>query len=201
MSGGVPISNGAAPTPELSSWVGWLGSVAVVLGIVLAATDGTELMKQAVSVEPAIPAEQVSAADCRADELKEEGFAFAECKQMVANIQSLTVSRPGWFRRLQIGLAGLGTILALGSILVGVALVDNRSWAPAGAILAFAALTGLDGVGFIAAVNGGPIIRQLYLGDILLWFLLHLMMTVAAVAGYVGDRAAAVRAVRSRGYS
>ena len=155
----------------------------MVLGTFLAATQGNELMKQAVSVAPAIPADGVSAADCRPDELEEEGLSFAECKQMVANVQSLTVSGPAWFREVQIGLAGVGTIMALGSILVGVALVDDRSWAPTGAILSFAALTGIDVLGFIAAVNAGPIIRQLYLSNLLLWLLLHLMMTVAAVAG------------------
>lgn len=177
-------------TLQGSTWASWLGSVAVVLGIVLAATHGTEVMKQAVSGEPAIHADQVSAADCREDELEEEGLSFAECRQMVANVESLKVSRPAWFRGVQIGLAGVGTVIALGSIIVGVALVDNRSWAPNGAILTFAALAGVDVLAFVAAVNAGPIIRQLYLWDILLWFLLHLMMTVGAVAGRDSETAA-----------
>jgi hypothetical protein len=147
-------------------------------------------MKQAVSGAPAIPAEQVSAADCREDELEEEGLSFAECRQMVANVENLTVSGPAWFRGVQIGLAGVGTIIALGSIVVGVALVDDRAWAPNCAVLTFAALAGLDVLGFTAAVNAGPVIRQLYLGDILLWFLLHLMMTVGVVAGRDSDTAA-----------
>lgn len=172
------------------AWASWLGSVAVVLGIALSASHGTELMKQAVSGEPAIPADQVSAADCRKDELEEEGLSFAECKQMVANVQSLTVSRPPWFRGVQIGLAGAGAVIALGSIIVGVALVDNRPWARIGAILTFAALAAVDVLGFIAAVKAGPIIRQLYLGNILLWFLIHLMMAVAAVAGRDSETAA-----------
>jgi hypothetical protein len=179
----------ASPPPGFA-WASWLGAVAVVLGIALAATQGTELMKQAVSGAPAIPADQVSAADCREDELEEEGLSFAECRQMVANVENLTVSGPAWFREVQIGLAGVGTIIALGSIVVGVALVDDRTWAPTWAVLTFAALAGLDVLGFIAAVNAGPIIRQLYLWDILLWFLLHLMMAVGAIAGRDSDTAA-----------
>ena len=179
----------SSPSPGFA-WASWLGAVAVVLGIALAATHGTELMKQAVSGAPAIPADKVSAADCREDELEEEGLSFAECRQMVANVENLTVSRSAWFRGVQVGLAGVGTIIALGSIAVGVALVDDRAWAPAWGILTFAALAGVDVLGFVAAVNAGPIIRQLYLGYILLWFLLHLMMTVGAVAGRNGDTAA-----------
>jgi hypothetical protein len=37
-------------------------------------------------------------------------------------------------------------------------------------------------IGFIGAVNTGPILRSLYLWDILVWFFIHLMMTVGIVA-------------------
>jgi hypothetical protein len=50
----------------------------------------------------------------------------------------------------------------------------------------FGALAALDVIGFVAVVNAGPLLRDFYLWQLLLWFLIHLMMTVAAVVGRQG---------------
>jgi hypothetical protein len=84
-------------------------------------------------------------------------------------------------------LSGIGTVIAFLSIIVGAALVNYQGWAPTVAILTFAVLIAIDVIGFMAAVDAGPILRQIYLGDILLWFFIHLIMIVAAVAGRHGE--------------
>ncbi|MBA3564279.1 MAG: hypothetical protein H0W33_09785 [Gammaproteobacteria bacterium] len=174
-----PATNSPSRGP---AWASCLGVVAIVFGIFLTATHGNEWMKQAVIAQPA-SSEQVAEADCPEDELEEEGISLAECEQLVANIETMTVSRPDWFRGFQMGLAALGTVVAFGSVIIGAALTHYRHWAPAAAILTFGALAAIDIVGFIAVVNAGPLLRALYLWNILLWFLIHMIMTVGAVAG------------------
>jgi len=165
------------------AWQSWLGIVAVVLGVLLSAGHGTEWMKQRVILN-ATPADgRFPAAECPEDELIEEGLSVAECEQLVSNVRSFVVSAPAWFPGLQSLLAAVGTVLALVSVGVGAALVDRRRWAPAAAIAVFAALTLIDAAGFVAAVNAGPILRDVYLWNVLLWFFVHLMMTLGAAAG------------------
>jgi len=173
-----------------AAWESWLGIVAIVLGVLLAAAHGTEWMKQHV-IAMATPADgQLPAAECPEDELIEEGLSVAECEQLVSNVRSYIVSAPPWFPRVQSFLAGIGVVLALVSIGVGAALIDRQSWAPAAAIAVFGALTLVDAVGFVAAVNTGPILRDVYLWNVLLWFFVHLMMTLGAVAGRASTVAA-----------
>lgn len=117
------------------------------------------------------------AADCPPEELEEKGLSLAECEHMVANVKGIALSAPDWFPGFQIVLSGIGTVIAFLSIIVGAALVNYRGWAPTVAILTFAALIAIDVIGFMAAVNAGPILRQIYLGDILL--------LLAVVAVYV----------------
>lgn len=168
--------------PESPAWASWLGVVAIVLGIFLAAVHGTELTKQIV-IAPETAAVQGKPLKCHEDELVEEGISLAECELMATNIKSMIVSRPDWFRDFQITLSSVGIIVALVSIFVGIALVDYRRWAPFAAVLTFGALLVIDLIGFLAVVNTGPLLRAFYLWQILLWFIIHLMMTVGAVAG------------------
>lgn len=172
-----------------SPWQSWLGIVAVVLGVLAAAAHGTEWMKQRVIVNAAPADGLFPAAECPEDELIEEGLSVAECEQLVSNVRSFVVSAPAWFPRLQSWLAAAGTLLALLSVGVGAALVDRRGWAPAAAVVVFGALTLVDGAGFVAAVNTGPILREVYLWNVLLWFFVHLMMTLGAAAGIAAERA------------
>jgi len=166
-----------------SAYPGSLGIVVVVLGVFSTAMHGNELMKQAVITQPAAGGEAIAPADCPADELEEEGLSLAECEQLVAHVRTITVSRPDWFRGFQMGLAALGALVAFTSILVGAALLNDRRWAATAAVLNFGALAAIDVTGFVAVVNAGPLLRDLYLPQLLLWSLIHLMMTVAAVAG------------------
>ncbi len=174
---GTPAQSGPA-------WASWLGITAVVLGLLLAAAQATELVKQAVMVHaaPAAPAAAGAAAACPADELAEEGLSMGECLQLVSNVQNFTVSAPEWFPSWQMALSAAGTMLALLSVIAGVALLDFRAWGPRAAAASFAALTALDAGGFVAVLNTGPILRDLYLWPLLSWFVIHLMMTAAAVA-------------------
>ncbi|MGH8478721.1 MAG: hypothetical protein ACREXK_03855 [Gammaproteobacteria bacterium] len=178
ISNNVTSSRSAGP-----AWASWLGIIAVVLGIFLTAAHGNELMKQAVITQSTPAGDQFPAADCPEDELEEERLSLAECEHMVAKIQGVILSTPEWFPGFQMALASAGITMACLSIVVGAALVDYRSWAPVAAVLMFSALTAIDVIGFMAVVNTGPLLREMYLWNILLWFFIHLMMTVGAAAG------------------
>ncbi len=175
-------SNADNASPRGPEWASWLGVVAIVLGILLTATHGNEWMKQVVVMQSTPTRDQVPAADCPRDELVEEDLSVAECKQMVSNVRNLVVSSPSWFPAFQATLAAVGTVIAFLSVVVGAALVNFRGWAPAAAMLTFGALAAIDLIGFIGAVNTGPILRSLYLWDILVWFFIHLMMMAGIVA-------------------
>jgi len=162
-----------------------------VLGVLLAASHATEWTKQVV-IASATPADgQLPAAECPEDELIEEGLSPAECEQLVSEVRSFIVSAPEWFPGYQTVLAAIGTLLAIGSIVVGAALIDHRAWAAAAAIPVFGALALVDGAAFIGAANAGPILRGLYMWNFLLWFAIHLMMTAGAAAGRASSPRAA----------
>lgn len=165
------------------AWASWVGIVAIVLGVLQTAEHGNEWMKQIVITQSTPAGGQVPPAECPKDELIEEGLSLAECRQMVANVRNFVLSAPLWFATFQATLAAVGTIVAFISIIIGAALVNYRSWAPAAAILTFAALTAIDLTGFIGALNTGPTLRDIYLWDLLLWLSIHLMMTVGVIAG------------------
>jgi len=176
--------NGTSLTrhPTNLAWTTGLGIIAVLFGTLFAATQGNELLAQAV-IAPGTAASRNVPVECREDEAQEEGVSVAECELMVANVRIMMASRPAWFRRAQMGLSFAGALVAFGSILVGVALVDARRWASAAAVAAFAALVALDAAGFAAALYTGPLLRAVYLWNILLWFSIHLCLTAGAVAG------------------
>jgi len=171
------------------AWESWLGIVAIVLGVLLTAAHGTEWMKQVVIAAATPDDGRLSAAECPEDELIEEGLSAEECAQLVSNVRNLVVSAPRWFPAFQTALAAVGTVIAFASIIVGAALLNNRPWAPAAAVVMFSALAAVDAVGFVGAVNAGPILRDVYLWSFLLWFLIHLMMTMGAAAGHASESA------------
>lgn len=157
----------------------WLGIAAVLLGVLFTAYEANEWMRQVV-IERAMPADLVlPQADCPADELEEEGLSVAECEQLVEDVRSYVVSRPDWFAGIQAWFAGLGTLLAIASVICGAALANYRpAGARAGAIV-FGALTAI-GVGhFIAAQLAGPILRAIHLPPTLLWISVHLALAIA----------------------
>jgi hypothetical protein len=170
------------------AWASSLGVVAIVLGILLTAAQGNEWMKQLVIVNSTPASGEVPSAECPPDELIEEGLSLAECEQMVANVRNLALSAPDWFSSFQATLAAVGTIVAFVSIIVGAALVNYRSWAPTAALVVFGALAAIDVIGFVGVLNTGPILRETYLWDYLLWFALHLMMMVGVIAARDSQR-------------
>ena len=168
---------------DVPVWASWLGIITIVLGVYLTAAHGNELMKHWVLDGPAaitIPGHEPK---CPEDELEEEGITLDMCLQATASNDTLLLTRPDWFRGFQIGLMSVGTIAAFISIFVGVALIEFRPWAPLAALATFATLAAVDALGFIAVINTGPLIRQMYLWNILLWFFIHAIMFVAAIAG------------------
>jgi len=104
-------------------------------------------------------------------------------------VKIMLASRPSWFRGVQMGLTALGTLVAFVSILMGVALVDYRRWAPGAAAMTFAMLLALDVAAFSTALYTGPLLRALYLWNVLLWFCIHLSLALGAFVGRQAARA------------
>jgi hypothetical protein len=163
-----------------SAYPGSLGIVAIVLGVFSTAMYGNELMKQAIITQPVAGGEAIAPADCPADELEEEGLSLAECRQLAYAVHDISISSPGWFKSFHMAVSAAGTVLSLVSVVVGIALVDGRRWAATAAVSVFGALAVLDAVSFTGVVNTGPLLRQMYLWSILLWFFIHLIMALGA---------------------
>ena len=178
----------ASRLPEGPAWASWLGAIAIVLGVFLTAVQGNEWMTQYV-MSNYMPDGGKPAAVCPEEELEEEGLALEECEYLLTQVYGLDASTPDWFPRTYLILAGVGTVLAFASVMTGGALVNYRPWAPVAAIAVFGMLAAVDMSQFIAVVNTGPTIRQLYLTNVLLWFLLHLLVLASVVAGIHGQYA------------
>lgn len=158
----------------------WLGLVVILFGLLLLASHGNEYLKQLVLV-PGSSAELGLPADCRADELEEEGLSLQECQLMVSGVQIILLSSPPWFRPLQLGLSLLGGVLAAASIVTGVGLINSSTLAGRWSIPVFACLLLLDLLAFLAVLNTGPLLRAQYLWPLLLWVFIHITVLTAAL--------------------
>ena len=161
------------------------GIVVVVLGVLFAADQGTEWMKQAVIA--GAPHVHAVKPVCPRDELEEEGLSVAECEHLLTNVRGYVSSAPGWFPAVKTVLSAIGTVLALLSIGTGAALVDRHRWATHAVLATFGVLVVVDLGNFIATVNAGPTLRAIYLYDVMLWFFIHLAVTVAVIAVVSSD--------------
>jgi hypothetical protein len=168
---------------EAPDWASRLGVIAILLGILLASWQANEWLKLAVVGTPPYTVATMPEPDCEEDELEEEGLSATECRQLAYAVHDISISAPDWFKSFHIAVSATGVVLALLSVLSGIALVDCRRWAPAAAVSVFSALAVLDAVSFTGVVNTGPILRQMYLWSILLWFFIHLAMTISAFVG------------------
>ncbi len=171
------------------AWASWLGVAAVVLGVLLASWHANEWMKLAIVGDPPFSVADMPEPACDEDEMEEEGLLLAECRQLALVVHSISISAPDWFPGFHMATSFIGFVLSLISIVVGMALVDYRRWAPSAAFLTFGALAVVDAVSFTGVVNTGPLIRQMYLWSILLWFFIHIIMTVAAFTGREREKA------------
>ncbi|KGM06826.1 hypothetical protein LP43_1318 [Methylophaga thiooxydans] len=165
------------------AWASILGVIAIMLGVFLTAVHANEAMKQAVIVEHMPASGVMPEADCPPEELEEEGISVAECEYLIEHVKGMALSAPDWFPSAQMTLAGIGALLAFISIIIGGALVNYTPSASVAAVAVFSGLAIIDLLQFAAVVNTGPTLREVYLGGILLWFVLHLMLLVGAIAG------------------
>lgn len=183
-----------APVTRGPAWASAVGATVVLLGVLLAPWHANEAMKFAVAGSPPFSVEASPPPACEADELAEEGLSLAECRQMATAVHDLSISTPGWFRPLYIGLSATGAVLALASIVAGLALVDGRRWALPVSLGVFSALVALDVATFVAVVGTGPLVRQAYLWNVVLWTTVHLLLLVASIACPQTERAQAAPA-------
>lgn len=158
----------------------WLGAVAILFALLLLATQANELLKQIV-ITPGSSAELGIAANCREDELEEEGLSLQECQLMVSSVQIILASSPSWFRSFQIGWSALGSAAAVLCLVVSFGYINGNRPKHKLAIFSFALLVLLDVFGFFAAVNTGPLLRAQYLSPLLLWFFIHLCLLIAVL--------------------
>lgn len=165
------------------NWASILGVVAIMLGVFLTGLHGTEAMKQSVIATHMPASGEMPAADCPEEELEEEGISVAECEYLVDRVEGFAMSMPDGFADKYMTLAVIGTILAFASVIIGGALVNYTSWSSSAAVVVFVGLAIVDVLQFAAVVGTGPIIRDLYLSNILLWLILHSMLLVGAIAG------------------
>jgi len=173
------------------AWASALGVIVIIMGVLLTATHSNEWMKHSV-LSRAAPSGEVPSADCPEDELEEEGITMAECEYMVSRLQGLIVSTPEWFPGLLSALSSVGALVAFATIFVGSGLVSFRAWAPRAGVFALSVLLLVDIGIFVAALNAGPIIRDIYLWDVLLWLTIHLILVTAFVVGVRTMRSADV---------
>ncbi len=172
------LNNSSTP-----NWASILGVVAIMLGVFLTAMHGTELMKQSVMTSNMPVSGIMPEADCPLGELDEEGITLEQCEFLVDYVQGIAQSTPEWFPSTMMALSLAGALLAFASVIIGGALVNYTSWSSMAAIVVFIGLAAVDVLQFATVVNTGPILRNMYLSSILLWFLLHLMLLVGAIAG------------------
>ncbi|WP_300497440.1 hypothetical protein [uncultured Methylophaga sp.] len=172
------LNNSSTP-----NWASILGVVAIMLGVFLTAMHGTELMKQSVMTSNMPVSGVMPEADCPLGELDEEGVTLEQCEFLVDYVQGIAQSTPDWFPDTMMKLALVGTLLAFASVIIGGALVNYTPWSTTAAIAVFIGLAAVDLLQFAAVVMTGPLLRDMYLWSILLWFLLHLMLLVGAIAG------------------
>ena len=158
----------------------WLTVVIMLFGLLLLASHGNELLKQAV-IGPGSSAELGFAADCRADELEEEQLSLEECQLMVSNVRIILSSSPAWFRSYQLTLSSVGIAATLLSLVTAFGLINRQSPSLRLAIVSIAMLLLIDVAGFVAAVNTGPLLRAQYLWPLVLWISIHLCMLVALI--------------------
>ena len=157
------------------------GVLIVIFAILYFAAQANELLRQAV-VAPGSVAEQVSEADCRIDELEEEGLSLAECQLMVASVQITLASSPSWFRSFQLSSATAACVAAIFSFLVGFKLVGSGTLSTRIAGISLSSLVLIDISQFLAALNTGPLLRAQYLWPELLWIAIHLSFLVIILA-------------------
>ena len=160
--------------------VSWLAVVIMLFGLLLLASHGNELLKQAV-IGPGSSADLGIAADCRVDELEEEQLTLEECQLMVSNVRIILSSSPEWYRSYQLTLSSFGIAATLFSLVTAFGLINSQSPPLRLAIVSVAMLLFVDVAGFVAAVNTGPMLRAQYLWPLLLWISVHLCMLVAVI--------------------
>jgi hypothetical protein len=166
-----------------------LGCIAVLAGLLIAPWYANEGVKMWIVGSPPFTVDAQPPPACDADELEEEGLSLAECRQMADALHTVSLSSAGWFPPYHGFVSVAGTLAALLSVAVGIALIETRAWGAHGALLAFGVLCAIDVLAFVGVVNTGPLIRQAYLPVLLLVTAAHLGMTIAALAAHASQRA------------
>ena len=157
-----------------------LAVLIMLFGLLLLASHSNELLRQIV-ITPGSSADLGVEAACREDELEEEQLSLQECRLMVVDVQIILSSSPAWFRPYQMTLSSFGIAAALFSIVTAFGLINRQSPSFRSVAVSMGILLLVELAGFLAAVNTGPLLRARYLWPLLLWFVVHPCVLVAAI--------------------
>ena len=153
-----------------------LAVLTILFGVLFFASSSNELLKQAVLSSDFAALQQD--ADCRADELAEEGLSLRECELMLVQVEIFLVSSPSWFRSVQKIFSLIGIAAALASIGLALSLDSRRGFSIRALVLVLSGLVVLDSGMFVVALQTGPLLRAQYLWPLILWFFIHLCLVL-----------------------
>lgn len=153
-----------------------LAVLTILFGVLFFASSSNELLKQAVLTADFSALQQE--ADCRADELEEEGLSLRECELMLVQVEIALVSSPGWFRSVQQIFSVIGIAAALASIGLALSLDRRSDFSIRALVWVSGGLVVLDIGMFVVALQTGPLLRAQYLWPLILWFFIHLCLVL-----------------------
>lgn len=155
----------------------------ILFGLLFFAQSSNELLKHTVLTQEA---EQSLAgeADCRADELIEEGLSVRECELMRVQLEIYYVSIPSWFRSAQMVLQSIAVSGAIASIGLSLAISQITPRRVSSLSLVLVTLLLIDIAGLLISLQTGPLMRAQYLWPSLLWIFIHLSLAVGSLFIY-----------------
>ena len=153
-----------------------LAVLTILFGVLFFASSSNELLKQAVLTADFSVLQQE--ADCRADELEEEGLSLRECELMLVQVEIFLASSPNWFRSVQQTFSVIGIAASLASIGLALSLDSRRSFPIRALVWVLSGLVVLDSGMFVVALQTGPLLRAQYLWPLILWFFIHLCLVL-----------------------
>jgi hypothetical protein len=153
-----------------------LAVLTILFGVLFFASSSNELLKQAVLTADFSVLQQE--ADCRADELEEEGLSLRECELMLVQVEIFLASSPNWFRSVQQTFSVIGIAASLASIGLALSLDSRRGFPIRALVWVLSGLVVLDSGMFVVALQTGPLLRAQYLWPLILWFFIHLCLVL-----------------------
>lgn len=157
-----------------------LGVSLLLFSLLFAAQSLTEFSRQLVFSEQRVANAGVIA-DCRIDELEEEGLSQQECELLLGQLLLGLESTPPWYRSFQLAVSLLAAVVAIACLPQAIALIRNSALRLSALSAALAILLIFDSASFVASLSLGPLMRAQLLWQLALWFFVHLSLLIAVL--------------------